>query len=112
MFINGLEPNTAISKELGSRIQRQRINMGKTQAELAEKAGVSLRTLINIESGNECKLSNLFNVLRAENLLGNIQLLVPEEQINPMDILTLDKERRRVRKKNSEPKTWIWGDEK
>lgn len=112
MKITGLESNSELAKEIAYRIKRQRIDMGLTQEQLASKAGVSLRTVINIEKGLDVKMSNFISVLRAENLAHNLDSLLPETLIRPSDYQLLDKPRERVRPTNSKASIWKWGDEK
>ena len=113
MIINNFNSDQEIIKELAQRIQRQRINMQLTQAQLAEKAGVSLKTIANLEKGMDVKFSIFMKVLRAENLLENINLLVPEILPSPYDYLKLEKQRQRVRvSEKSTSDNWKWGDEK
>ena len=113
MIINNFDSDQEVIKELAHRIQRQRISMELTQAQLAEKAGVSLKTIANHEKGLDVKLSILVKVLRAENLLSNMNMLVPEILASPYDFLKLEKERQRVRvSEKSNINTWKWGDEK
>lgn len=109
MKINVIDSNTDIIDELGKRIKRQRINTGLTQQELADKAGVSLRTICNVENGCDTKLSVIINILRALNILSNIDLLVEEEVIRPSDYLKLNKPRERVvNKKDDGNSGWSW----
>ena len=109
MKVTGIESNSEIIEELGKRIKRLRINIGLTQLELAKKAGLSLRTIANIESGKDSNLSAILSILRAENILGNIDMLVEEETIRPSDYLKLKKPRQRVgKKKNINTTDWKW----
>ena len=112
MKITGLESNNELLKEIAYRIQRQRIDMGLTQLQLANRAGVSLRTIVNIEKGLDVKMSNLISVLRAENLAHNLDCLLPEGLIRPSDYQKLNKPKKRVRSNNKKTTTWTWGDEK
>lgn len=100
MKISGFESNSQISKELGERIKNQRIDMGLTQEQLALKAGVSLRTIANVELGKEVKFWVILNILRATNLLSNIDILVPENEIRPYDYLKMDKKKKRIKNNN------------
>lgn len=111
MKINGFESNTELLKEIGKRIKKQRIDLGLTQEELANKSGVSLRTVINAEKGFDIKLSILLNILRAENLLINLESLIPEISDRPYDYLLLNKPRQRVRKRAFKDSSFKWGDE-
>ena len=108
MKITGIESNKEILKEIGRRIQRQRINIGLTQLQLAEKAGVSVRTVTNVECGNDAKMSVILSILRAENILGNIDSLLEEETIRPSDYLQLKKPRQRVGNRKVKSNNWNW----
>ncbi len=48
-----------------NRLRRLREERLLTQAELAEKAGVSARTLWSVENGNPCQISTRRAILRA-----------------------------------------------
>ena len=93
--------NTDILLEIGGRIKKLRIGKKLTQQQLADKAGVSLFTIAKIEKGFSVSLSMLVAVLRVLRLLDNLELLLPDYQISPVELLKqkqkLDK---RVRSKN------------
>lgn len=113
MKISGNENNTMIIQELGKRIQAFRINMNLTQDDVARLSGVALSTIIRIEKGESSKFDNILNILRVLKLIPNIDLLVPEQEIKPTEIIDSVKQRKRVRKNNSgkaEP-GWIWGED-
>ena len=103
----------AVLEELGSRISRHRLNRNLTQAQLAREAGVSLSTVNRMEAGNSSQISNLVRVLRALGIMENLNLLVPQPAISPIQQLKLDgKSRRRARPAKS-PKAggsapWSW----
>lgn len=111
MRINGFESDKELLQELGKRIRKRRISLGLTQEELANKSGVSLRTIVNAEKGLDIKLSILLCILRAENLLVNIESLIPESSIRHYNSFKLKKERERIRKKNNVERNFKWGDE-
>lgn len=56
MKITGLESNEELLKILGGRVKDYRINARITQEKLAEDTGLSLRTIVNIETGKDVKL--------------------------------------------------------
>ena len=112
MKLTGYESNSQINKELGLRIKNRRIDMNLTQEVLAKKAGISLRTLTNIELGKSTNISMLLNVLRALNALSNIDLLIPDTTIRPYDYFNLNKKRERVRKIKEKGIDYKWGDDK
>jgi transcriptional regulator with XRE-family HTH domain len=89
----------AIVAELGKRIKGYRIHKNYTQAELAEKAGISVLSVQNLEKGSPVSLSTLIPLFRQLNLLGNLDHLVPEPPVSPIKILKL-KGKIRIRVKN------------
>lgn len=110
MKITGEENNRFILRELGQRIKEIRIKRSLTQQELAQNAGVSFSTIARIENGTSVNMENYMRILRNLNLLQNFDLLVPEQQIAPEDILERTPRRQRASKRKSE-RSWKWGDE-
>jgi transcriptional regulator with XRE-family HTH domain len=97
---NGLS-NVEIVLEIGNRLKKERIQKKLTQKQLAGKAGISLFTVAQIEKGNSVSVSMLVAVFRALRLLPNLELLLPEQPISPVALLTqTPKETKRVRKKS------------
>lgn len=113
MKLYGTESNETIRKELGTRLRDARIAMSMTQEEMAKKAGVSLSTLNRMENGSNVRLDYLLNVFRALNVAGNLDLLLPSQEITPEDLFFERKKRKRasVRKKKAHKGDWKWGDE-
>jgi DNA-binding XRE family transcriptional regulator len=104
----------AIMTELGIRIAHRRIELGMTQAEAAEQAGVAKRTLERIEAGDDTQLTTFIRLLRVVELTDSLDQLVPEVTVTPMEILRHQPRlRKRARSKRlSKPdKPWKWGDE-
>lgn len=105
----------ALLKEIGKRITRYRLNQDKTQASLAEEAGVSNRTITRLEQGNSIQASSLLRILRALQLIENLDTLIPEPVASPVQQLKMQgKQRQRASSKSvnsvkEEP--WTWGDE-
>ncbi len=90
--------DVAILKTLGNRIREYRISMGMKQAELARQSGVGLTTIGKIEKGQSVSLALLITVLRTLGLLENLDLIVPETKISPIQMLQLQgKKVQRVR---------------
>lgn len=113
-FIGDLSDD-AMLKEVGNRIAQYRLNQDKTQAALAQEAGVSNRTLTRIEHGQSVQSSSLIRILRALQLVGNLDTLIPEPAVSPVQQLRMQGKRRQrassksVRPGKAEP--WSWGDE-
>ncbi len=81
--------NTQINHEIGKRIKQLRLQKRITQKELAEKAGISLFTVSNIEKGNNISLHLLIAVFRVLKIVNNLEQLLPEIEISPVQILKL-----------------------
>lgn len=107
-------------QEIGERMARLRLNRNQTQADLAREAGVSLRTVVRLEQGESVQLTNLLRLLRALDLLMNLEGLVPEPAESPLQQL---KRQGRLRRRASgarsrgEPEeddaesSWTWGED-
>jgi len=96
MDFSGLTDH-GILQELGQRIARQRLNANVKQAELAYEAGVSRKTLSNLENGHSVQLDSLIRILRALNKLDQLGLLLPTPEVSPIALADLKgKERQRA----------------
>lgn len=98
-------------QELGRRLAEVRIEANITQAELAERSGVSKRTVERLETGAVAsQLSVFLRVCRALGLLEQLERFLPEPKPSPMAQLKRQgKPRRRASGKkasNNEPWTW------
>lgn len=114
MRITGIENNQRIMVELGERLKDNRILMPLTQKEMAERAGVSLRTVERIENGENVKIENILNYLRALNIIQNLEVVIPEQKVMPTDIHDNGKKRSRAtsaKKQKESNNEWKWGDE-
>ena len=115
MEITSQPSDQAALQALGRRLARHRLNRNVTQAALAAQAGVSTLTVQRIEQGRSLQAANLIRILRALGLLENLDALVPEPAISPIQQVRM---RGRVRRRaSSRPRTpepptdWSWGDE-
>ena len=106
--------DSAVLKEIGNRIAQYRLNQDKTQAALAQEAGVSNRTITRVENGNSIQASSLIRILRALKLVENLDGLIPEPVASPVQQLKMQgKQRKRASSKLEKPSsegTWSWGD--
>ena len=113
MKINSTENEKAILIELGQRIKQHRISLDITQAELAEKCGISPSTETRIENGDDSKISNYIKILFGLNLLDNLDVLIPEFQPNFKSMYEHKKMRKRVKKKSKDiDSQWKWEEDK
>ena len=63
---------------LGKTIAERRLTRNWTQAELAERSGVSASTLRRLEAGESTQLANFLRVLRALGVVDQLAALAPE----------------------------------
>ena len=90
----------AILMQLGARIRDYRIQLGMKQSELAQLSSVGVNTVYKIEKGKSVSTSLLISILRSLGLLENMDTLIPEIKLTPMQLLKLqEKKTKRVRKK-------------
>ena len=106
--------SSQIETALCRRLERIRLMRNITQAELAEEAGVSLRTIGRLEQGQGVSLDTFIRVLTALHIQQNLEGLLPDPSIRPMErIDSSGSERRRARKKRTskQDSNWSWGDD-
>jgi transcriptional regulator with XRE-family HTH domain len=102
-------------KQIGERLARLRLSRNLTQQQLAEQAGVGLRTLQRLELGAAAtQLSGFVRVCRVLGLLERLETLVPNEAASPMAQLKLQgsQRQRASGKKQAQRKAqkWTWAE--
>ncbi len=111
--------DAAILQELGARLERRRIDANLTQAQLAEEAGISKRTLERIEAGCRTDFVMLVRTLRALKLVEGLENLVSDRPQSPITLLKQKgRERKRVRRARGKSGRgtaahsvpWKWGE--
>ncbi len=111
MKITENENEQAILKEIGARIKQCRISLDITQAELADKCGVSDRTVFRIENGEDSKFSNYIKILTELRLKQNIDILIPEIPPDFKPLSKRNKPRQRVRSRRYAKSSRIRGED-
>jgi transcriptional regulator with XRE-family HTH domain len=128
MHLDELMTDAAVLAELGRRLARHRIERNWTQAELAAEAGVGQATVQRAERGESVQMTSMIKLLRTLELLGALDLAVPESIDLP--IARLEREQRKLRRRasgrsrgrgraggrarpggESAERPWRWGDE-
>jgi transcriptional regulator with XRE-family HTH domain len=89
---------------LGERLRRLRLNRNLDQRTTAEKAGISEKSLRNLEGGHGSTVETLLRVLKALDHLQGIEMLAPEISVNPLDLLRPSKAPQRVRRASKQLK--------
>lgn len=98
-------------KTIGNRVRHYRINIGYTQQEFADHAGISVSSICRLEKGASIQLDTLIRILSALQLDGNIELLIPDQTKRPSYYLQPpEKVRQRVRKSTKQAEKFQWGD--
>jgi transcriptional regulator with XRE-family HTH domain len=70
---------------LGEQLERNRLLQNIPQIELAQKAGISARTLRRLESGEGGSMDSFIRVLMALNIASNLSVLIPDSTVRPME---------------------------
>jgi transcriptional regulator with XRE-family HTH domain len=124
MHFDELMTDAAVLAELGRRLTRQRLERNWTQAKLAAEAGIGQATVQRAERGESVQMTSMVKLLRALELLGGLDVAIPESIELP--IARLEREQRRRRRRASgrrnpraEPRErpgsgerpWRWGEE-
>lgn len=85
--------------ELGEQMRALRLRADLDQISLAERAGVGLSAVKNIESGKGATLKTLIKILRALNRADWFASLAPPVSISPMQMLKSKPVRQRASRK-------------
>ncbi len=106
---------TAIA-EIAARLKAYRIDYPLSQQELADKAGISRRSITNLENGEDVQLGTLIKVLMALGLDSNLDLLAPDPTERPSYYLegklaAPQRERASKKGRKTSIKSFKWGDE-
>lgn len=106
--------DAAVLREIGRRLRRERLNADMTQAELAERVGLSRKTVQNTEDGKNCSLETLVRILRGLDRLGQLDAFLPDPGPSPLQLARMrGKQRQRAsgsRRASSAQKDdgWQW----
>jgi transcriptional regulator with XRE-family HTH domain len=79
---------------IGEYIKHQRLIQNKTQANIAEVAGINRWTMSKIENGEPISLTSLIQILRALNLLDLLNVFKIQSQLSPLELAKLEKQKR------------------
>ena len=94
-------------RESGRRLAQIRLSRNLTQAELAQRAGVSKRTLERLEMGvGGVRIDAFFAVCGALSLTVGFETLLPEVQLSPQDILAKRTLPKRAHRRCGAVKEW------
>ena len=102
-----------LQAELGFRLAKIRLTRNITQTELAKEAGVGVRTVRRLESGESTTLDSFLRIVTALELADDVLNSIPSQNIRPIervDSRQAVRKRARSRKVRDSEEPWIWGD--
>lgn len=116
MKIDSKMTDEALLRLLGERLSGIRLARNLTQQQLAEEAGLGLRTVQRLELGAAAtQLSGFIRVCRVLGLVENLEAFIPEPTVSPMaQLKQAGRKRQRASGRKAAagtPKKWTWGDE-
>jgi transcriptional regulator with XRE-family HTH domain len=85
-----------LEAELGRQIRTLRLRLDLDQKQLAERAGIALNAVKNLETGKGASLRSLIQVLRILNRTNWLETLAPTVSISPVQMLKTKAPRQRA----------------
>lgn len=119
MRIDNLTTDDTLLQLIGGRLSRLRLSKNLTQGQLAEQAGLALRTVQRLERGEAAtQLSGFVRVCRVLGLAERFDAFLPEPAASPMAQLAQLKRYGRPRKRatgsklvaRQPQKKWTWAE--
>jgi transcriptional regulator with XRE-family HTH domain len=101
-----------IEAALCKRLESIRLSRNITQAQLAEEAGVSPRTIGRLEKGQGVSMDTFIRIMMALNIQQNLEALLPDPSVRPIERIVMgaaERKRARPTKSIDELPTWSWG---
>ncbi|WGL18404.1 helix-turn-helix transcriptional regulator [Microbulbifer bruguierae] len=92
----GLKSPAAIAETLGLRLKQARLNRDLTQQEVAERAGLSRKAVLNAEKG-KAQLEVVIAILQTLDLTAQLDHFLPPQPPSPIQLARLQgKQRQRA----------------
>ena len=116
MFYNiefSVATSDQIEAALCKRLESIRLSRNITQAQLAEEAGVSPRTIGRLEKGQGVSMDTFIRVMMALGIQQSLEALLPDPTVRPIERVGIsagERKRARPTQSNVERLTWSWGD--
>ncbi|WP_218311444.1 helix-turn-helix transcriptional regulator [Alteromonas antoniana] len=83
----------ALCEELGERLKQARLNQNLTQSDVALRAGVARKTVLNAEKG-KAQLENFVAIMQALSLTEQLNLFLPKPEVSPIQLAKLQGKKR------------------
>jgi len=116
MFYNiefSIATSGQIETALCKRLESIRLSRNITQEQLAEEAGVSVRTIGRLEKGQGVSMDTFIRVMMALGIQQNLEALLPDPAVRPIERVGMaagERKRARPAKPINGHSTWSWGD--
>jgi putative transcriptional regulator len=78
----------ALAEEVGERLKLARLNADLSQAEVAERAGLTRKAVVNAEKG-KVQLEVFLAILIALDKADQVDLLMPKQLVSPIQLAKL-----------------------
>lgn len=82
-----------IVEQLGERLKQARLNQNITQEAIADRIGVSRRTIINAEKG-QATLETFVAIMQVLDLTNQLNLFLPAQAVSPIQLAKLQGSKR------------------
>lgn len=115
MKIDSTMTDEAVLRLVGERLSGLRLARNLTQQQVAEQAGLGLRTVQRLELGAAAtQLSGFIRVCRVLGLVENLETFIPEPVVSPMaQLKQAGRKRQRATGRKAapgKPKKWTWSE--
>lgn len=99
-----MQPKHDLEAELGRQIRNLRLRENLLQEELADRAGIALNAVKNLENGKGATLRSLIQTLRILGRADWLLALAPTVSISPVQMLSTKRPRQRASRKRKQEK--------
>ena len=99
-----MQPKQGLEAELGRQIRNLRLRENLLQEELAERAGIALNAVKNLENGKGATLRSLIQTLRILGRADWLLTLAPTVSISPVQMLNTKQPRQRASRERKQKK--------
>ncbi len=102
-----------VEAALCKRLENIRLSRNITQAQLAEEAGVSPRTIGRLEKGQGVSVDTFIRIMIALGIQQSLEALLPDPTVRPIERVGIsagERKRARPTQSSNERPTWSWGD--
>jgi transcriptional regulator with XRE-family HTH domain len=89
-----------VAAEIGERVKSLRLAQNLRIADLAQRSGVSERTITRLENGTTVNMEHFIRILRALGRLQALDSFIPTQHVSPIQLVKM---KGRVRKRASGP---------